>query len=162
MYHYIKRFPGYNDRGICSFSDDVEIIPNFLASELACPCCGKIQFHTHFEYHLYDLRLDMDRPLVLNSACRCSEHNKTEDGHPRSLHLTENPVHATLGSCAVDIAWRDWLAVDKKKLVNLARFNGWSVGIANGFCHIDRRVDAGLTRTDYSYKGAEQLYNNLI
>jgi hypothetical protein len=52
---------------------------------------------------------------------------------------------------AADVSWRTW---DKQERMNFARLayrQGWSVGLHNGFCHIDRRKDIGLQQAVFVY-----------
>ncbi len=111
----------------------------FSDKELACRHCGKLQLAPGFAEKLKELRLDVGLPFVVTSCCRCSEHNKKVGGNPRSFHLTENPTRNLSGTCAIDIARRGY-AFDRQ-LITAALVNGWSVGIAKTFIHLDRRTD---------------------
>lgn len=126
-------------------------IPFFTADELACKCCGLIQLDMHFAVHMPVLRLQWGRPLSPSSVCRCPKHNTAEGGHPRSLHLTDNPEHPTEGACAADIRWHTWSLEDKLAFARLAWKLGWSIGLNKWFCHIDRRKDIGLQQRVFLY-----------
>lgn len=126
-------------------------IPFFEASELACQGTGALLLDVHLAVHLPYLRLKWGRPLSLTSACRSPEHNLSEGGHPRSLHLTDNPVHPTNGCAAVDVYWESWREADQLAFAKLAWSLGWAVGLHDTFCHIDRRVDFGLKQRVYLY-----------
>jgi hypothetical protein len=52
---------------------------------------------------------------------------------------------------AVDINWRGWRSDEKLSFAKLAYSMGWSVGLHDGFCHIDRRVDIGLSQVVFLY-----------
>jgi hypothetical protein len=52
--------------------------------------------------------------------------------------LIDNPKHGT-DTCAVDVAIPD--SVYRKDLMQLALEEGWTVGVAKTFVHIDRRAD---------------------
>lgn len=126
-------------------------LPNFTRDELADPDTGEIRLHLSFAIHLPFLRLCWGEALVLNSACRSAEHNDEVDGHPRSLHLMTNPVHPTDGCMAADIAWHEWTDERKRVFARMAWVLGWSIGLHDGFAHIDRRVDIGLTQEVFTY-----------
>lgn len=125
----------------------------FSEEELACRCCGLINLNTDFAVHLPLLRHIWAEPLSPTSVCRCPKHNKSVGGHVRSLHLTDNPSHPTNGCMAADIAWVHWDSDKKLRFARTAWLHGWSVGLANAFCHIDRRTAVGLPRHVFTYKG---------
>lgn len=126
-------------------------IKYFPAHELACKGTGVIKLDPLFAKELPLLRAAWGKPLTPNSVCRTPEHNANERGHPNSLHLTENPKHKTLGTCAADIRWRDWPANVKLQFAKLAWSLGWSVGLHDGFIHVDRREIAGLSQHCFLY-----------
>ncbi len=129
-------------------------LPFFTEKELRCRCgCDAIKLDMSMAAHLVILRYEWDSPLRPNSVCRCTKHNDFVEGHPRSLHLIDNPAHPTDGSAAADIAWRHWPEANKIDFAQLAWRKGWSVGLHDGFCHIDRRKDAGLQQTVFLYNG---------
>jgi hypothetical protein len=45
---------------------------------------------------------------------------------------------------AADIRWRGWPVDEQIAFAKLAWKMGWSIGLHNGFCHIDRRADLGV------------------
>lgn len=59
----------------------------FEKSELACPCCGFVNFHPETLARLNDARDVSGIPFVLNSACRCRAHNSEVGGVSSSSHL---------------------------------------------------------------------------
>ena len=75
---------------------------HFSRSELACPTTDELRLATGFGEALERLRVELDAPIYLTSACRSPTHNAKVGGHPRSLHLTVNEHHGTGGTCAVD------------------------------------------------------------
>ena len=115
-------------------------LPCFAVSELSCHHCGQLKLDLVFAMALVSLRYAWGSPLYLNSVCRCSEHNDDVDGHPNSLHQTENPVHATDGTAAVDVNWGTWPKEVKFKFAQLAWSLGWSLGLAQTFMHLDARA----------------------
>lgn len=129
----------------------------FTEKELGCKHCGLIRLAPGFPEHLLKLRLEFEAAMVPTSACRCKEHNDRParqggaGGHERSLHVGDKPHHPTQGCCAIDIAWRSWPREKKLRFARLAWAHGWSVGLHDGFCHIDRRADFGLTKLSFLY-----------
>lgn len=145
-----------------------DAIPFFKRHELDCkgsrkldgsgkpiPGSGVILMDLRFAVALPNLRIRWGKPLNTNSVCRTPEHNAAinngKGGHPRSLHLTKNPKHPTNGTMAADVPWRDWPSATKLEFARLAYSMGWSIGLHNGFCHIDRRTDIGLYHAVFLY-----------
>jgi len=126
-------------------------LPYFSEDELACKGSGIVALDPRFAAHLPALRASWGRPLFPTSVCRSPEHNESEGGHPRSLHLTENPVHPTEGCMAADIFWRNWSKDLKLEFAQLAWSLGWSVGLHDVFIHVDRRKDLGLAQSVFLY-----------
>jgi zinc D-Ala-D-Ala carboxypeptidase len=121
-------------------------IPYFSERELACKGSGIIKLDPRFAEALPKLREAWGKALVATSVCRSPEHNLKVKGHPSSLHLTENPIWPTMGTMAADIAWRGWPIENQILFARMAWKMGWSVGLHDGFCHIDRRADMKLDR----------------
>jgi len=121
-------------------------IPYFSQRELSCKGTGVIKLDPRFADTLPKLRESWGEPLIATSVCRTPGHNLKVKGHPSSLHLTHNPKWPTMGTMAVDIAWRDWPTAKQLRFARLAWSKGWSVGLHDGFCHLDRRGDMKLDR----------------
>ena len=119
-------------------------IPYFSESELRCKGTGVIKLDPRFADARPKLREAWGSPLSPNSVCRTPVHNIREKGHPSSLHLTENPKWPTLGTMAADIRWRGWEPERQLAFARVAWGLGWSVGLHDGFCHVDRRADLNL------------------
>lgn len=111
----------------------------FFKHELACRHCGKLELAPDFDKRLKELRLELGLPMIVNSCCRCAEHNRKVGGNPRSFHLISNPAYKIKGTCAIDIK-RGGYEYDRK-LLSAALKLGWSVGFAKTFMHLDRRSD---------------------
>ena len=126
-------------------------IPFFKAHELRCSCCGQIRLDIRFAVAFPALRMEWGEALYPNSVCRCPRNNERVDGHPRSLHLTDNPVHPTDGTMAADVWWRNWSAERKLRFARLSYRMDWSIGLHDGFCHVDWRVAAGLAQRVFLY-----------
>jgi zinc D-Ala-D-Ala carboxypeptidase len=116
----------------------------FSEKELACKGSGVIKLDPRFAKSLVELRKAWGEPITANSVCRTPEHNKKVKGHPRSFHLTENPTWHTYGTMAIDCAWNNWEIDKQLNFARLAWSMGFSVGLHNSFCHLDRRGDLNL------------------
>lgn len=116
----------------------------FNHAELACRLTGHGKLASGFADALLKLRLAYGKPMVVTSCCRSAEHNKDIGGHPHSLHIYDYPEHNVDGACAIDIGLANgshrWI------LVNIATAQGWSIGVATTFLHLDRRDLAGLAQ----------------
>ncbi len=112
-------------------------LPYFSETELACKCCKVIKLDVRFAVALPALRQKWGKPFSTSSVCRCPTHNVKEGGHPRSLHLTDNPSWPTAGAAAADVKWRNWPTVEKIAFARLAHSMGLRVGLHDGFCHVD-------------------------
>jgi len=130
-----------------------QALPYFPVTELRCKGTHQLALDLRFAAELVALRVDYGRPMFMNSVCRSPSHNSKVGGHPRSLHLTENPVHPTDGCMAGDVRWYDWPEEDKLEFARLAWRRGWSIGLNDAFCHIDRRSDFGLAQVIFDYAG---------
>ena len=113
------------------------MLDHFSRSELACPTTDQVRLATGFGEALGRLRVELDAPMHLTSACRSPMHNAKVRGHPRSLHLVVNSLWGTGGTCAVDVAATD--GQYRAKLISLALDQEWSVGVASNFIHLDQR-----------------------
>jgi hypothetical protein len=122
----------------------------FSEKELACKGTGVIKLDPRFAATLPELRRAWGKSLSPNSICRTPEHNAAVKGNPNSLHMTENAKWPTIGTMAADISWRGWPVEEQLKFARLAWGMGWSVGLHNGFCHVDRRKDLGLAELPQS------------
>jgi len=83
------------------------MLDHFSHSELACPTTDQVRLAAGFGEALERLRVELDEPIYLNSACRSPMHNAKVDGHPRSLHLVINSHWGAGGCCTVDAAATD-------------------------------------------------------
>lgn len=71
----------------------------FTPKELACPCCGFLNFKESFLKKLNMARLVAGISFPINSACRCPKHNAQVGGSPTSSHLATPDKECT----AIDI-----------------------------------------------------------
>jgi uncharacterized protein YcbK (DUF882 family) len=62
--------------------------PNFTREEFICPCgCGFDDIDPLIVSTLQRLRDEVQRPVVVNSGCRCRSHNAAVKGNKTSQHL---------------------------------------------------------------------------
>ena len=78
------------------------MLDHFSHSELACPTTDQVRLAAGFGEALEKLRIKLDAPIYLNSACRSPIHNAKVSGQPRSLHLVVNSHWGTGSTCAID------------------------------------------------------------
>jgi hypothetical protein len=129
-----------------------DAIPYFPRHELACKGTGEIRLDLRFAAALPALRQAWNSPLTPNSVCRTPAHNSKVGGHPRSLHLTENPAYpGAKGAMAADLDWKGWAVDAQLRFARLAYSMGWSVGLHNSFIHVDWRKAIGLTQAVFLY-----------
>lgn len=125
--------------------------PYFSEDELKCKGSGELKLAPGFLGELIHLRRELDLPMRVNSCCRSPEHNEKVGGHPSSLHLTENDKWMTGGSMAVDISTEYFASWEIDNLREFALSFGWSVGIAETFIHLDKRIQVGLPQRVWTY-----------
>ena len=68
------------------------MLDHFSHSELACPTTDQICLAAGFGEALEHLRVELDEPIYLTSACRSPLHNAKINGHPQSLHRIVNVI----------------------------------------------------------------------
>lgn len=107
----------------------------FTPDEQKCKCCGEIKLAPGFLDALDDLRGACGHMMVITSMCRCKARNDAVGGKPSSYHLITHPW----GCCAADVSTTGWPGWKKWNFVKLAMERGFSIGLAGGFIHLDRR-----------------------
>ena len=126
------------------------MLDHFSHSELACPTTDQVRLAVGFGEALERLRVELEEPIYLNSACRSPMHNAKINSHPRSLHLVINSHWGAGGCCAVDVAATN--GEYRAKIITLALNQDWSVGVALNFNHLDQRSRyCGLPQVVYHY-----------
>ena len=127
------------------------MLDHFSRSELACPTTEKLRLAAGFGEALERLRVELDAPIYLSSACRSPSHNEKVRGHPHSLHLTVNDHWGTGGCCAIDAVATE--GDYRAKIISQALDQDWSVGVASNFIHLDQRSRyCGLPQVIYHYR----------
>lgn len=115
-----------------------DLTEHFSRSELACRCCGRLEFTQAAIEELEATRVELGWPMKINSGYRCPEHNATES----STGLTGPHTISTNDNVTIDVAVygsRAW------HLVFVLLRRGWAgIGIkqkgprAGRFVHADR------------------------
>lgn len=113
----------------------MQLTKNFSKKELECKCgCGMCAIDEKALEALQLLRDVYGKPMIINSAARCWQHNEAVGGAPDSMHLSQYCAP----SCAFDV--RLTPGMDQEEFVKKARacgFNG--IGLYKTFTHIDTR-----------------------
>jgi len=102
---------------------------NFLYSEIACPCCGKVTpLDPKLTYLLQSLRNKINRPIYILSGLRCKAYNKKINGYKYSPHIKGK---------AVDISVRGMNIIDLAIVAKSVGFSRVGLYPYNHFIHID-------------------------
>lgn len=105
---------------------------NFHPREIACKHCGEIWVDWHALVCLQALRNQLDRPVALTSAYRCSTHNKAVGGARHSMHLVGKAFDVIIPH---DI-------IERMKFLAIAGQKGFrGFGWYRNFIHIDTRAE---------------------
>ncbi len=111
---------------------------NFSRSEFLCKCgaCGFDTVDTELLETLEWLRRDLDKPVHINSGCRCKEYNSRIGGSALSQH--------TLGRAA-DIRVKGVAPTTIYQILDEVFGDTVSLGLYQdkGFVHVDTRTDGG-------------------
>lgn len=87
----------------------------FSPDELKCPCCGIYNIDYSHLLNINKLRDIYGSPIIVNSSCRCSDHNKSVGGVKNSKHITSNNLKCKASDLTVsDINHLYHIAVDSK------------------------------------------------
>jgi len=105
----------------------------FKREEFACQCgCGFDVVDSELVDVLEELRLHYDKPVFINSGCRCVEHNRAVGGSEGSQH--------SLGK-AVDVRVEGVGADEVADYLLSAYPDTYGIGRYDGRTHIDVRED---------------------
>lgn len=106
----------------------------FSENELRCKGSGLLILADGFDEELKKLRLKYNKPMIVTSACRSTQHNISVGGARNSKHICDSGI----GCLAVDIRVPN--GYERMKLGEVAIQLGWSVGVPSGtFIHLDAR-----------------------
>lgn len=110
---------------------DILVSPHFSRSEFACKCgCGFSTPDPELVHVLEDLRRHFNKPVTINSACRCESHNKRVDGASNSAHLF---------GIAADVVVKDVPPAAVYAHLNGELDDCYGIGSYTTFTHIDVR-----------------------
>lgn len=112
---------------------------NFNRKEFACKCgCGFDTVDHGLVVILEDVRRHFEKPIKINSGCRCRAHNEAEGGSNGSQHTKGRAVDFVVSGVNPDLV-----------AVYLARvcFGRYGIGQYNGRTHVDSRTN-GPARWD--------------
>jgi len=104
--------------------------PSFSPAEIACRGTGKLMVDERAMDMLQALRTNLGKPMILNSAYRSPEHNRSVGGATRSKHMD-----GIAFDCRMDNH-------DPQVYMAAARevgFKGIGEYARRGFCHVDAR-----------------------
>lgn len=100
---------------------------NFSDKELQCKCgCGGMSVTAEAQETLQRLRDLLGKPIKLNSAYRCPEHNTDVGGSPNSQHVK---------GTAFDISIHGQDKFELERLAKVVGFKGF--GYYSTFLHVD-------------------------
>lgn len=101
----------------------------FKRKEVCCRCgCGKDDVSCELLNILDSIRNCIGKPVILNSVCRCPNHNKKEGGKSTSAHLAGLAVDIKCTSSRMRYGLlKIVISMDEIK----------RIGIAKSFIHID-------------------------
>jgi len=127
----------------------------FTETEFADSITGKVKLQPGFITELDNLRERYAKPMIVTSGCRSQEKvrwllRRVYPASENSFHLIGNKKYKT-DCCALDVGRPN--GIDLHKLIRLALYLDWTVGIGDTFIHLDKR--AAYTRLPsiiYSYK----------
>lgn len=110
-----------------------QVSKNFLRHEFACKCgCGFDKPDAELVRIVQGVRDFFQRPVTINSSCRCKHHNKNVGGAENSTHLA---------GIAADIVVRDIDAREVYEFLTRTYPDTYGIGRYESFTHIDVRID---------------------
>lgn len=103
----------------------------FKRQEFACKCgCGFDTVDYELAIVLDSLRNNFNTPVIINSGCRCKEHNKEIGGSPKSQHLVGKAADIVVKGIHENMVYA---YLDEKYP------NKYGLGLYEGRVHIDVR-----------------------
>lgn len=116
----------------------MKISQNFSREEFACKCnCGFATVDVDLLELLELIRVRFNKPVTINSACRCELHNTAVGGSYGSKHKQ---------GIAADIVVKDTDSYDVYKFVDEHAPNKYGIGLYVGFTHVDVRSNKARWR----------------
>jgi len=112
---------------------DKQIGSHFKRSEFACKCgCGFDTVDVELMPILEFVRFHFDKPVTINSACRCEAHNAAVGGSKNSQHLRGRAADIRIIGCTPDEI------ADALEAI-MDGWGGLGVYPKHNFVHIDTR-----------------------
>jgi uncharacterized protein YcbK (DUF882 family) len=109
-----------------------DISKNFDRKEFACKCeCGFDTVDITLISWLQQLRDKVERPIHINSGCRCPHHNTANDGSKKSQHMKGRAADITVDGMSAKEVWQE--------IVKIIGSKG-GLGRYDNFTHIDSRT----------------------
>lgn len=102
----------------------------FSRSEFKCECCDYDTVDAGLVVLLTEIRIYFDSPVIINSGCRCVNHNQKVGGSKNSQHLIAK---------AADITIANVNSVAIYNYINEIYTNTYGIGLYETFTHVDVR-----------------------
>ena len=107
---------------------------HFSEQEFTCKCgCGFARVSSKLIESLEELRLLVRQPILINSACRCADHNKRVGGSPNSQHIRGTAADIRVTGMSAESLAR------AAEQVRGFRVGGIGIYTRQGFVHVDVR-----------------------
>lgn len=118
----------------------------FKPKEMACKCgCGFDKLSERLYFTLDIIRDYIDRPIIVNSACRCAKHNQAVGGVKNSQHVQGRAADIRAKDMTAGTLWQKI-----KELHGMGRLPYLKgLGRYDNFVHVDVRDAPKLVEFDY-------------
>lgn len=110
--------------------NNIRLSKFFNLSEFECPCCKRVMLSEILYQKLYRLRLNIMKPMIINSGYRCPGYNNKVDGAENSYHLR---------GLAADISVPGMVLLDLYNMALDINFTGIGFYEKQNFLHLDVR-----------------------
>jgi uncharacterized protein YcbK (DUF882 family) len=124
----------------------VQFTPHFNSKEFECKCentdCIDQKISKELIEKLEKCRLEFKQSVIITSGYRCSKHNKSIGGAPKSQHVLGNAVDSRPKTLTTD-------TMDEWTKIIASTFK--AIGIAQSFVHADVRKVEGKARKIWHY-----------
>lgn len=118
-----------------------DLSPHFDRAEFACKCgCGFDSIDMELVNVLEDVRQQFERPIRVNSGCRCKTHNESVGGVVKSWHL-----YGKAADIVVQGVYPDYVADYLAEIYP----DKYGIGRYRTFTHIDVREQRARWRDSY-------------
>ena len=116
--------------------------PNFERDEFICPCgCGFDDVDPLLVSTLQRLRDEVQRPVVVNSGCRCRSHNAAVKGAPQSQHIRGKAADIKIEG----MTSREIFDVLRRLYLDGELYVGYVYAINGASVHVDVRAPQSQT-----------------